>query len=65
MAFREVLTFGIAQNATVYTVATLPDAARTPRGIVVVTDANGGVGTVAFSDGTNWIDVNTGLTVTT
>jgi hypothetical protein len=31
--------------------------------MIIVIDANGGVGTLAFSNGTNWIDVKTGLPV--
>ena len=43
-------------------VGALPSAAVVGR-ILVVTDANTGVGTVCFSDGSDWIDVKTGLAV--
>ena len=43
-------------------VGALPSAATVGR-LLVVTDANAGVGTVCFSDGTDWIDVKTGLAV--
>lgn len=42
--------------------ASLPSAATAGR-LLYVTDANTGVGTVAFSDGTDWIDIKTGLAV--
>ena len=48
------------------TVATLPAVNTINEGReAFVSDANGGVGTMAFSNGTNWIDVKTGLPVTT
>lgn len=36
-----------------YTVATLPDAATYPRGLIYVSDETGGA-VPAFSDGTDW-----------
>ena len=45
------------------TVATLPTASSTEGQILYVTDANSGAGTIAFSNGTNWIDVKTGIAV--
>ncbi len=42
--------------------ASLP-AATTAGRILYVSNANSGVGTVAFSDGTDWIDIKTGLAV--
>ena len=56
---------GIA-NLTAYTLSpdTLPSNATTATGaIIFVSDANTGVGTVAFNDGTDWIDIKTGLAV--
>lgn len=47
----------------VYTKATLPSAATYVNCVIIVSDANTGVGTVTFSDGTSWIDVKTGLAV--
>ena len=43
-------------------VGALPSAATVGR-ILVVTDANSGAGTVCFSDGSDWIDVKTGVAV--
>ena len=43
-------------------VAALPSAAVVGR-LLVVTNANSGAGTICFSNGTNWIDVSTGLPV--
>ena len=44
-----------------YTLATFPTATE---GLVIyVSDANSGVGTIAFGNGTNFIDIKTGLTV--
>lgn len=55
-----------ASGATIeipqFTLTTLPSAATVGR-IIVVTNANTGAGTVCFSNGTNWIDVKTGLPV--
>ena len=50
-----------AITADGYTLATLP--AVVVNGIIVVTDANSGAGTVCFGKGTDWIDVKTGLAV--
>lgn len=44
-----------------YTLATLP--AVVLGGAIIVTDANTGVGTIAFGTATDWIDVSTGVTV--
>lgn len=56
-------------NASGYTVqipsallAGLPSAATAGQ-ILYVSNANAGVGTVCFSNGTNWIDIKTGLAV--
>lgn len=46
----------------VYTLTTLPSA-TTANKVIVVSNANTGAGTVAFSNGTNWIDVRTGVAV--
>ncbi len=50
-----------------YTLATLPVNADSPNGtIIYVSDATtvgAGTGTICFNDGTNWIDISTGLTV--
>lgn len=43
-------------------VGALPSAATVGR-ILVVTDANSGAGTICFSDGSDWIDVKTGVAV--
>jgi hypothetical protein len=44
-----------------YTLATLP--AVVLGGAIIVTDANTGVGTIAFGTATDWIDVSTGVAV--
>jgi sulfite exporter TauE/SafE len=44
-----------------FTVATLPTVVV--NGIIVVTDANSGAGTVCFGKGTSWIDISTGVAV--
>ena len=56
-------------NASGYTVqipvalvGALPSAATAGQ-ILYVSNANAGVGTVCFSNGTNWIDIKTGLAV--
>jgi len=47
-----------------YTLATLPTNADYANGtIIYVSDANTGAGTIAFNNGTNWIDIKTGTTV--
>ena len=50
-----------AITADAYTLSTLPTVVV--NGIIVVTDANSGAGTVCFGKGTDWIDVKTGLAV--
>lgn len=45
-----------------YALAGLP-AVGAAGGLIYVTDANSGAGTIAFSNATNWIDIKTGLTV--
>lgn len=45
-----------------YTLGTLP-AVGDAGGVIFVSDANTGAGTVAFSNATNWVDIKTGLTV--
>ena len=45
-----------------FTVATLPDASKWPRCVVIVTDEVGGH-TLAVSDGTNWLRVSDGTGV--
>ncbi len=50
-----------AITADGYTLSTLP--AVVVNGIIVVTDANSGAGTVCFGKGTDWIDIKTGLAV--
>jgi hypothetical protein len=50
-----------AITANGYTLSALP--AVVVNGIIVVTDANSGAGTVCFGKGTSWIDVKTGLAV--
>ena len=46
----------------VYTLSTLP-AVGTIGGVIIVSNANTGAGTVAWSNGTNWVDIKTGLPV--
>jgi hypothetical protein len=50
-----------AITADGYTLTTLPTVVV--NGIIVVTDANSGAGTVCFGKGTDWIDIKTGLAV--
>ena len=50
-----------AITADGYTLSALPTVVV--NGIIVVTDANSGAGTVCFGKGTDWIDVKTGLAV--
>ncbi len=50
-----------AITADSYTRATLP--AVVANGVIVVTDANSGAGTVCFGKGSSWVDVKTGLAV--
>ena len=50
-----------AITAQGYLVAALPTVVV--NGIIVVTDANSGAGTVCFGKGTSWIDISTGLAV--
>lgn len=54
---------GLRIQATIYTVATVPDA-TTEAGIIYVSDDVGG-GVLAFSDGTNWRRVTDRAVVTT
>jgi len=50
-------------DVPVYTVATAPDASGYSAGtIIVITDGNAGAGTLAYSDGTNWIASASGAT---
>ncbi len=44
-----------------YTLATLPTVVV--GGLIYVSDANAGAGTVCFGKGTDWIDIKTGLAV--
>ena len=44
-----------------YLLASLPTA--TAGLVIYVSNANSGVGTIAFGNGTNFIDIKTGLTV--
>lgn len=44
-------------------VADAGDYTPTAGNIMFFSDANTGVGTVAFGDGTDWIDIKTGLAV--
>jgi hypothetical protein len=47
-----------------YELAALPTNGDFANGtIIYVSDANSGVGTIAFNDGTDWIDIKTGLAV--
>lgn len=42
-----------------YTVATVPAAAKHPRNLIYVSNGAAGAPVVAFSDGTNWLRVDT------
>ena len=44
-----------------YDLASLPTSVV--GGVIFVSDANTGVGTIAFGNGTDWIDINTGVVV--
>lgn len=46
-------------------IASLPPASTNTRKLFYATDANAGAGVVVISNGTNWIDLRTGATVTT
>jgi hypothetical protein len=50
-----------AITAQGYLVTALPPVVV--NGIIVVTDANSGAGTICFGKGTSWIDVSTGVAV--
>jgi hypothetical protein len=50
-----------AITAQGYLVAALPPVVV--NGIIVVTNANSGAGTVCFGKGTSWIDISTGVAV--
>ena len=46
-------------------IASLPPASSNTRKLFFATDANAGAGVIVVSNGTNWIDLRTGATVTT
>jgi hypothetical protein len=50
-----------------YTLSTLPTNADYVNGTMIyvsdATNVGAGTGTICFNDGTNWIDISTGLTV--
>jgi hypothetical protein len=46
-----------------YTVATVPSAAAFTGGLIYVSNGNGGLPTLAFSDGTNWKVMSIGATI--
>ena len=48
-------------TANGYLVSALPPVVV--NGIIVVTNANSGAGTVCFGKGTSWIDISTGVAV--
>lgn len=50
-----------AITANGYLVSALPPVVV--NGIIVVTNANSGAGTVCFGKGTSWIDISTGVAV--
>jgi hypothetical protein len=58
----EVSAAGGGLTLPAYTVATVPSTA-TAGLVIYVSDANTGVGTIAFGDGTDFIDIKTGLAV--
>jgi hypothetical protein len=58
----EVSAAGGGVTLPAYTVAALP-ATATAGLVIYVSDANTGVGTIAFGDGTDFIDIKTGLAV--
>lgn len=45
-----------------YTVATAPDPALTPGGMIYVSNGKAGTPVLAYSNGTNWIRVDDGTT---
>ena len=66
MAWREKLTIGELTceqppKVPVYTLATVPDAAKYLYGLIVVSDAT--PNNLCWSDGTNWIACDDGTTV--
>ncbi len=50
-----------AVTLNAYTLAALPTVVV--GGLIYVSDANAGAGTVCFGKGTDWIDIKTGLAV--
>jgi hypothetical protein len=46
-----------------YTVTTVPAAASLPGGIIFVSNGNGGLPTLAFSDGASWKVISVGATI--
>lgn len=52
-AFLDEITASLNDERTIFTVATVPDAALNEGRRLYVGDETGG-GTIAFSDGTNW-----------
>ena len=46
-------------------IASLPPASANTRKLFFATDANAGAGVLVISNGTNWVDIRTGTTVTT
>ena len=50
-------------NLDAYTVATVPNAADYPDGLIKVSNGAGGSPILAFSDGTNWKRSDTGATI--
>ena len=57
----EVSAAGGGVTFPAYTLAALPTA--TTGLVIYVSNANSGAGTIAFGNGTNFIDIKTGLTV--
>ena len=69
MAWREQATFGSVDlekpcKFPIYTVATLPPAAANAQRMALVSDAEvGNVQRLVVSDGTDWLDIQTGVAV--
>jgi hypothetical protein len=61
VALKASPTFTGVLGCPAYTLTTLPTVVV--NGVIVVTNANTGAGTVCFGKGANWVDIKTGLAV--
>jgi hypothetical protein len=57
--FSNVHQTNMVQFKTAYTVATVPDAAKNARAMIYVSNGAAGNPTLAFSNGANWLRVDT------